>query len=566
MGLKIRRKQTPGKKILDEIRTLLMMTEESIPYRTQSVPLCEAPQTRDVRKSVPYRMQSLSASVGEAALRGTRPGMDQEKCAAKIRKALEAYDDYVRGRELCDKTKSRILLKDSRYRTEGDIKCMEECLFLAARQDAEEIFDALLSRTISAAEIDSRWEQKYRNKLAEKFGPQGMSPRLWDADHVPGIYAAVLTGDEARMEAEFAFDTGFEVDHTEEFLLYGAMAGLAEYLEDGEKLEKITGKTMFTAGFAEGNILETVHCHDLFTAAVLSEKQETIRYLTEILGEIPWSRGLEEGILYASKELQDFMLREFPEIQNYVSLSAIVRARNTRFLEILMDGQKNRTDHWTELADWIHTGRGWLDDPCVELQNLREEKQFLDRLLHFVPERKYIPGIQTMLCRDALSSAGREERCRMLFQVIFEAGDVSREDFSWFAVQCIHGNLKMLKVLRGVPNFTRIGIDPHTEELNPEGIFKGLLIAQGGLDRVMEVFVPLNTGPQLDGIVRTALAENKPGVIKKAIQCGYLTGENALNAYEKLLEQGNVKEELLAVLIALAQKEERKERYEREEN
>ena len=260
------------------------------------------------------------------------------------------------------------------------------------------------------------------------------------------------------------------------------------------------------------------------------------------------------------------MLREFPEIQNYVSLSAIVRARNIRFLEILMAGQENRTDYWAELADWIHTGRGWLDDLCVELQNLREEKQFLDRLLHFVPERKYIPGIQTMLCRDALSSAGREERCRMLFQVFFEAGDVSREDFSWFAVQCIHGNLKMLKVLRSVPNFTRIGIDLHMEELNPEGIFRGLLIQKGGLNLVMEVFVPLNTGPQLDGIVRTALAENKPGVIKKAIQCGYLTGENALNAYEKLLEQGNVKEEILVVLIALAQKEERKERYEREEN
>ena len=82
----------------------------------------------------------------------------------------------------------------------------------------------------------------------------------------------------------------------------------------------------------------------------------------------------------------------------------------------------------------------------------------------------------------------------------------------------------------------------------------------------MEVFVPRNAGPQLNGIARTALAENKPGVIKKAIQCGYLTRENALSAYEKLLEQGNVKEEILTVLIALAQKEERKERYEREEN
>lgn len=541
MGLIIRRKETSAKKVLDEIRTLL--TEESRLCRTQSARLCEGPQTRDIRM-----------------------GMDQEKCAAKILKALETYDDYVRGRELWDKGKSRIVLKDSRYRTEGDIKCMEECLSLAARQDAEEIFDALLSRTASAVESDSRWEQKYRNKLAEKFGPQERSPRLWDADRVPGIYAAVLTGDEERMEAEFVFDTGFEVDHTEEFLLYGATAGLAEYLDDGKKLEKITGKTMFTAEFAEGNILETVHCHDLFTAAVLSEKQETIRHLAAILRETPWNRGLEEGILYASEEFQDFMLREFPEIQNYFSLSAIVRARNTRFLEILMAGRENRTAHWAELADWIHTGWGWLDERCVELQNLREEKQFLDRLLYFVPERKYIPGIQTMLCRDALSSTGREERCRMLFQLFFKAGDVSQEDFSWFAAQCIHGNLKILKVLRSVPNFTRIGIDPHTEELNPEGIFGGLLIPQGGLERVMEVFVPRNAGPQLNGIARTALAENKPGVIKKAIQYGYLTRENALSAYEKLLEQGNVKEEILTVLIALAQKEERKERYEREEN
>ncbi len=516
MGLAIRKKETRGKKILAKVRRLL---EEE----------------------------------------GSR---DMQERLAKILVEVEAYHADVQKTELCDKAKSRISLKDSRRLTDGYTECMGECLSLAAQQDAEELFDVLLSKTDCAVEIDFRSAQKYQDKLAEKFGSQSISGVLWDGCHVPEIYAAVLYGDRERMAYDFAHGVLPGEDHTEKFLLFGSPVGMTECFEIVEKVWAIMGE----AEGVERSLLETVHCHDLFTAAVLSENQETVRYLAGLLGEIPWSRGLEEGILYAKKEFQDFMLREFPEIQNYLSLSAIVRARSMRFLEILMDRQKNRTDYWEELEDWIHTGRGWLDGMSVEelsrkKEKLKEEKRFLDKLLCLAPEQKYRAAIQDMLWQEALSVEYDEDKCRMLLQTFFEIGDVSGRDFTGFAVQCISGHPRILEVLQSVPGFTRIGINLDAKELDQKEIFEEPWTRKE-LHRVMEVFVPLYAGMELDRIVCNVLAQNRLSDIRKAVQCGYLTRKNALKAYERMTEQRDVKEEILTVLIALAQKMEMEERYE----
>lgn len=66
-----------------------------------------------------------------------------------------------------------------------------------------------------------------------------------------------------------------------------------------------------------------------------------IRFIAERIGRLEWNENMEQSIVYANYEITALLLKEFPEILDYLCLTAILQGKNTVLLKAFREKRRD---------------------------------------------------------------------------------------------------------------------------------------------------------------------------------------------------------------------------------
>lgn len=507
-----------------------------------------------------------------------------------------------------------------------------ERLTKAAEEDNEEEFDLLLEET---GEI-SIWQEikqenvfcgvsgrrkpssmliskkrYYLNKIFKRYGLQNevfgrrlcYIKELIDTD-APRIYTAILSGSVRLVELYLEYGAVLKKDDTADCIMQRCESRW-ENDYPGRSTEKVPAKYRREEGYSvrfhqtgeseeEGGhavilfrdvcpIENSVAFHDPFTAAILSQSKEMIRFIADRLGDMEWNGCMEQSIVCSGLEITSWLLESFPEIIRYMSLRKIVEGKNIVLLTaFLKERETDLYQEWEEVKEFLH----WYLEEAYRDQKKQcywqrtrtgEEVRFYRKLFSSAPDeecrnliikmiflewfqaeqtgRRGCKSLQKLFCR--LQKDRPQEYMKILFHLNHRQGEP--EKYIYWGMD-ISECLLYLRLLNSEEEKLRLVIDLYNEEVektwggNYEACRKtGVLF--------MKIFVPMKIEHKTDWFTRGLVRHGDIRLVKSAVRRGFITEKNADSLYWYAAEQDKPKEGILELLIELSQKTDLKERY-----
>lgn len=313
-------------------------------------------------------------------------------------------------------------------------------------------------------------------------------------------------------------------------------------------------------------------CHDPFTAAIFSGSREMIRYIGEALGDIFWNDSMGRSIAYSEEAIQDYLLENYPEIADYLSLSVILEARSRKLLDAVMERRKGDKTTWDELYDSLKKAADEMDmkrqswRPELELKrelewkcqvNLKEEKLFLKKMFDYIPTDEIRASLQEFILMEGLSEEN-EQRAGMLLNIFFWAGNTKTRDYTKAMLRvCGSGGMQWRR-LKLLAKAGGIGVDLYAEAAEE---LSAILAKYEEMKGFLGAACPLEIRNETDVYTQYVVDTNQAANVKKAIQEGAITARNALAVYEYAAGVSCSNEYILDMLVRLAQTREVKEWY-----
>ena len=524
-----------------------------------------------------------------------------------------------------------------------------EYLCLAAEKEKETFFDLFLTKSCKInlwrermagieAGIFSRNEERknkrkrkliytksvWLEKVIRKCGIQNEVfekrqcnvPQPVETD-VPGLYMSILAGETKLVKFYLTHGVELHRDDTEDCLLYAdflhhsfgywiqwnfEIKTLVKCRHELGYAIKFPGKNV--CGFYELPISKAqgyeLLVHDPFTMAILSQNKEMIRFIADLIGRIEWNENMEQSIVYTNYDITALLLKEFPEILDYLCLTAILQGKNTVLLKAFRKKRRNTMEKEEQTAKkFLHW---YTREACLLLKEaafwhcsgMTREVSFFRELLTGIQDPEFRELAWEFLCCEWILTEKNERRGRERFIELLlsnpddalEKSDAEgpTEPEGPCVTECLHGQrdfteiffhmqdtwypkdwsneelfenlLVLMRPISREKGFRRFRIDLYTDkwkEIKINYIRQGILF--------MKLFVPLYISPQADVINQEIIRTGSGRIVRAAVRRGFITEKNAWALYQYALEIGILNEEILTLLLELLQGRSLKERY-----
>lgn len=284
---------------------------------------------------------------------------------------------------------------------------------------------------------------------------------------------------------------------------------------------------------------------DPFTAAICAQDCEKIAMLGKMEKEIQWNHSMERAVAHSNQEVTEYLLRNFPEILDYINLSSIYEAGNLFLLKAFVKKYTDMTEHAAELECYFV----WKDKARNPLINMLEKQEristagmleFYKKLLKYVKTTDIVIGVRRDII-DMIPSIENEdvkERYRIFFHEIDEGFEEDCTDFFLCTdVICQLGK----------------GVKKPFLSMNQYEIQYGDYMTVHNLMTVMRYIKPKELRAEKDKFTDAVLSHNSIKLVQMAIKKGYIGSRNALSLYERALENPKCDERILHVLMDLSE-------------
>ena len=309
---------------------------------------------------------------------------------------------------------------------------------------------------------------------------------------------------------------------------------------------------------------------------------------------------MEQSIVYANYEITALLLKEFPEILDYLCLTAILQGKNTVLLKAFRKKRRNTMEKEEQTAKkFLHW---YTREACLLLKEaafwhcsgMTREVSFFRELLTGIQDPEFRELAWEFLCCEWILAEKNERRGRERFIELLlsnpddalEKSDAEgpTEPEGPCVTECLHGQrdfteiffhmqdtwypkdwsneelfenlLVLMRPISREKGFRRFRIDLYTDkwkEIKINYIRQGILF--------MKLFVPLYISPQADVINQEIIRTGSGRIVRAAVRRGFITEKNAWALYQYALEIGILNEEILTLLLELLQGRSLKERY-----
>lgn len=327
-----------------------------------------------------------------------------------------------------------------------------------------------------------------------------------------------------------------------------------------------------------------------------------IRFIAERIGRLEWNENMEQSIVYANYEITALLLKEFPEILDYLCLTAILQGKNTvllkAFREKRRDTMKNEEQEAEKFLRW------YTREACLLLKeaafwhhfSMTREISFFRELLTGIQDPEFRELAWGFLCCEWILAEKNERKGRERFIELllsYPDEDLAKSDAeglsapegirvtkylhgrgqrdfteiffymqdtwypgNWFNEELFGNILTLMRPVSREKGFRRFGIDLYTDrwkEIKINYVRQGILF--------MKLFVPLYISPQADVINQEIITTGSSRLVRSAVRRGFITEKNAWALYQYALEIGILNEEILTLLQELLRERSLKERY-----
>lgn len=522
-----------------------------------------------------------------------------------------------------------------------------EYLCLAAEKEKEALFDLLLTKSCRINIWRERavgtvsWNEERQNrrkgklihtksvwleKIIRKCGIQNQAfeerrcnvPQPVETD-VPGLYMAILAGETELVKFYLTYGGELHRDDTEDCLLYADFyhhnfAPWSQWDFEGKILVKCRHELGYAVKFPGRNACRfyeppifqeqkyELHVHDPFTMAILSGNKEMIRFIAGRIGRLEWNENMEQSIVYANYEITALLLKEFPEILDYLCLTAILQGKNTVLLKVFREKRRDTMKKEEQEAEKFL--RWYTREACLLLKeaafwhhfSMTREISFFRELLTGIQDPEFRELAWGFLCCEWILAEKNERKGRERFIKLllsYPDEDLAKSDAeglsapegirvtkylhgrgqrdfteiffhmqdtwypgNWFNEELFGNILTLMRPVSREKGFRRFGIDLYTDrwkEIKINYVRQGILF--------MKLFVPLYISPQADVINQEIITTGSSRLVRSAVRRGFITEKNAWALYQYALEIGILNEEILTLLQELLRERSLKERY-----
>ena len=385
--------------------------------------------------------------------------------------------------------------------------------------------------------------------------------------NAPDIYVAILTGNIGMTDYLLGKEGGREglVYRMEWQNGYTGIfnAGIRERPEGGFEVE-----------FADAahNSKGKFTFHDPFTAAVISGDRKMIEYISEKFPEVTWNRCLAQAIARSDEDLTEYLAAAFPEVMERISFRTIYRGKNMYLTgKYLEEHRTDREKCIAAICSALDEEREWMcPGAAFDIRDISVtgEPAYYKLLLEMIPDPEIKCRIRKNIVRYILSNQlmangwpqedQREEeqsRRQEMLEVFLmadtgmldnymesPADNTILQDFMWQA-----------SIL--AKEFEKSGIKLKIGYIDLYSANRQTVFYEENLKdfrRIMKYFKPECLRPESDGFNELLIGKNNVGLIRNAVQEGYIGPENALALYDYAAVQPHINEQILQTLIRIS--------------
>lgn len=322
-------------------------------------------------------------------------------------------------------------------------------------------------------------------------------------------------------------------------------------------------------GYFLADVGEPLYFHDLFTAAIFSGKIEMIQMMGKRCAEIRWNHSMEAVLAMTQPATVSFLLEEYPEILNYIRLSAICRERNTVLLRAWSDVCSEQEAYFDELEAWIRVAgenafRYSKEKQFVHPSEWWTQKEFYSILLSLTGRKKIRQAVgEAILYFLFLDQLGNrsvisEEQMELLNFLFEQYGREKIDGTGDICGRRIYRYFRVLNRLRKISGENLVKIDQYEWKFEDGAAKRWVRVW-------LELICPVSRQNRTDEISCEILRQNEFSLFEKSVRNGYIGRENALPLYEYAMRLPRMDERILQGLLMLAAGEELQEIQEEQE-